>query len=134
MLEQTHTRTRRPPSLTGIPSWPADDTGGGHKTTATAAAAAAARFNNHNWVEIWDGNGWSFTGAAEYDPAGLNRTWFFPRPAKRAVPGSRLHAIYAAGYARSSKKGAYFPLAWAPHDKGVPARDVTRSYLDANPT
>jgi hypothetical protein len=21
------------------------------------------RFNNHNWVEVYDGSGWSFTGA-----------------------------------------------------------------------
>ena len=30
--------------------------------------------HNHNWVEVWDGeSGWSFLGAAEYDPRGPNR-------------------------------------------------------------
>lgn len=41
------------------------------------------------------------TGACEFNAAGLNRTWFFPRPAKTAVPGSRLHAIYAASFKRT---------------------------------
>ena len=30
--------------------------------------------HNHNWVGVWDGDsGWSFIGAAEYDPRGPNR-------------------------------------------------------------
>lgn len=33
-------------------------------------------------VEVWDNGRWSFVGAIEPDPAGLNRTWFFPYPAK----------------------------------------------------
>jgi hypothetical protein len=81
----------------GIPSWPDD------------RRANAERFNNHNWVEVWDGGAWSFTGACEFDPRGLNRTWFFPEPARRAVPGSLMHAIYAASFARTP--GA--PAGWA---------------------
>jgi hypothetical protein len=76
------------------------------------------------------------------------RTWFFPQPAKRQVPGSLMHAIYAATYrpvesragqavagssAAAGEGGAlahYFPLAWAADDTSVPAIDVTQSYLD----
>jgi hypothetical protein len=68
------------------------------------------------------------TGACEYDAAGLNRTWFFPQPAKGQRPGDKWHAIYAASYAPT---GAPFPLAWAPDDGSVPGVDVTQAYLDA---
>jgi hypothetical protein len=93
----------------------------------------ASRLNNHNWVEYWSDGSWSFLGSAEPDPRGPNRTWFFPSPAKSAVPGGA-HAIYAASFARADANGAElrpFPLAWAPADDSVPGIDVTQSYLDA---
>ncbi len=67
-------------------------------------------------------------GACEYDAAGLNRSWFFPDPAKQQRPGDRWHAIYAASYAGT---GITFPLAWAPDDDSVPGLDVTQAYIDA---
>jgi hypothetical protein len=70
---------------------------------------------------------WSFTGALEYNPAGLNRTWFFPLPAQHALPHNRMHAIYAASY---KPTGLSFPLAWALQDDGVAALDVTQAYLE----
>ncbi|MEW5312107.1 MAG: hypothetical protein WDW38_003759 [Sanguina aurantia] len=91
------------------------------------------RFHNHNWAEIWDGEHWSFTGAAEYNPAGFNRTWFFPHPAKGQIPGDTLQAIYAVSFKPSD---TYFPLIWrdtpeAKHNRVVHAEDVTRNYLTA---
>lgn len=38
--------------LAGIPSWVED----------RRDHAKGERFNNHNWVEVWDGAAWSFTG------------------------------------------------------------------------
>jgi hypothetical protein len=67
-------------------------------------------------------------GALEYNAAGLNRTWFFPQPAKGQLPGSHWHAIYAASFKHT---GTAFPLAWAPEDESVPGVDVTQAYLDA---
>lgn len=67
-------------------------------------------------------------GALEYNPAGLNRTWFFPQPAKGQLPGDHWHAIYAASFKRT---GTVFPLAWAPEDESVPGVDVTQAYIDA---
>jgi hypothetical protein len=64
----------------------------------------------------------------EYNAAGLNRTWFFPQPAKGQLPGSHWHAIYAASFKRT---GTTFPLAWAPEDESVPGVDVTQAYIDA---
>ncbi|MEW5297948.1 MAG: hypothetical protein WDW36_001123 [Sanguina aurantia] len=91
------------------------------------------RFHNHNWAEIWDGEHWSFTGAAEYNPAGFNRTWFFPHPATGQIPGDTLHAIYAVSFKPSD---TYFPLIWrdtpeAKHNRVVHAEDVTHHYLTA---
>eukprot|EP00879_Flechtneria_rotunda_P002678 GHRR01002883.1.p1 GENE.GHRR01002883.1~~GHRR01002883.1.p1 ORF type:complete len:305 (+),score=65.54 GHRR01002883.1:356-1270(+) len=103
-----------PARIAGTPSWVQDRRGPND------------RFNNHCWVEVWDGSSWSFTGACEYDAAGLNRTWFFPHPAKGQMPGSYWNAIYAASYKQT---GVVFPLAWSPDDKGVPGLDVTQAYL-----
>jgi poly(3-hydroxybutyrate) depolymerase len=83
---------------------------------------------NHTWVEIWDG-GWHFTGADEYDAAGLNRGWF-TEDAGKAVPGHPLHAIYATSW---KKAGLAFPLVWAPRHREVAAVDVTSRYAKAKP-
>lgn len=68
------------------------------------------------------------TGALEYNPAGLNRTWFYPQPAKGQIPGDHWHAIYAASF---KPTGTAFPLAWSPEDNTVPGVDVTQAYIDA---
>ncbi|KAI8476013.1 MAG: hypothetical protein J3K34DRAFT_402677 [Monoraphidium minutum] len=108
-----------PARVAGTPSW----------VDERRDLSQGERFNNHNWVEVWDGAGWSFTGACEYNAAGLNRTWFFPHPAKSARPGSLMHAIYAASF--EATPGVHFPLAWSPDDTAVPAVDATQAYLDA---
>lgn len=69
-------------------------------------------------------------GACEYNPAGLNRTWFFPQPAKGQLPGDHWHAIYAASF---KPTGTPFPLAWSPDDDSVPGVDVTQAYTDTQP-
>ena len=68
------------------------------------------------------------TGALEYNAAGLNRTWFYPQPAKGQLPGDHWHAIYASSF---KKTGTVFPLAWSPEDASVPGVDVTQTYIDA---
>ncbi|KAF8070875.1 hypothetical protein HT031_000956 [Scenedesmus sp. PABB004] len=108
-----------PARVAGTPSWLVDRRDGPHE-----------RFNNHNWVEVWNDGAWSFTGAAEFDARGFNRTWFFPQPAKGQRPGDTWHAIYAASYRRT---GTPFPLAWAPRDRSVWGVDVTQAYLDTPP-
>ncbi|CAL5223901.1 g6497 [Coccomyxa viridis] len=85
---------------------------------------------NHDWVEIWDGGVWSFTGPTEYSDKGLNSTWFVPEPAKRAEEGSRMHAIYAVSWER--RKGTVqYPLTWT-ENKTVAAHDVSRYYIAAS--
>lgn len=78
---------------------------------------------NHTWVEIWD-DGWHFTGADEYNPAGLNRAWF-TGDAARALADSRLHAIYATSWKRENLS---FPMAWARRSDAVAAVNVTAHY------
>lgn len=77
---------------------------------------------NHTWAEIWDGE-WFFTGADEYDPAGLNRGWFVD-DAKQAVADVPAHAIHATSWKRD---GIFFPLAW---EQSIPvaAVNVTSRY------
>lgn len=82
------------------------------------------RNGNHSWVELHDGQRWRFTGACEYDPAGLDRGWF-AGPASQAIAGHRQHAIWASSW---ESTGHSFPLVWARGDDSVPAVDVTENY------
>lgn len=78
---------------------------------------------NHTWVEIWDGR-WHFTGAAEYDAAGLDRAWFVgdAAQAKKADPK---YAIYAASFRKTK---THFPLVWDAEARQVSAENVTDRY------
>ncbi|MGA1523136.1 MAG: transglutaminase domain-containing protein [Planctomycetota bacterium] len=96
-----------PARLAGIASWP--DKGG-----------------NHTWVEVWDGETWRFTGAAEYDAQGLDRAWFVGDAAKARRDDPR-HAVWAVTWQAS---GEPFPLVWSA-DIGVRAVDVTHRYARA---
>lgn len=78
---------------------------------------------NHTWVEIWD-EGWRFTGADEYDEAGLNRGWFTADAAQAKADDSE-HAIYATSWRRD---GIHFPMVWSPGSKTVAAVNVTHRY------
>jgi hypothetical protein len=78
---------------------------------------------NHTWVEIWDGD-WHFLGAAEPDPAGLDRGWFV-HDASQAKADEPRHAIYASSFRRT---GTPFPLVWARNIHWVPAVNVTARY------
>lgn len=94
-----------PARLAGIGAWP-------HKN------------GNHTWVEVWDGEAWRFTGAAEYNADGLDRAWF-ASDAKRAQKGDPLHAVMATTW-RSG--GGTFHLPWAPEAGWVNGVDVTDRY------
>jgi hypothetical protein len=94
-----------PARLVGTPSW-------------------VDKRGNHTWVEVWD-DGWHFLGAAEPDPAGLDRGWFTRRYAARARRDSRESAIYASSFRRT---GAHLPLVWAPRADYVAAVNVTERY------
>lgn len=78
---------------------------------------------NHTWIEIWDG-AWHFTGADEYDAAGLDRGWFTGDAAK-ADATKQANAIYATSW---KKGGIAFPMIWAAKDSSVAAVDVTARY------
>lgn len=78
---------------------------------------------NHTWVEIWDQD-WHFTGADEYNAAGLNKGWFVG-DASKAQAHVRRHAIYATSWKRD---GLTFPMVWARNDESVAAVNVTERY------
>ena len=80
---------------------------------------------NHTWVEVWDGGGWHFLGAAEPDAAGLDHAWF-THDASEARKDDPLHAIYATSFQRT---GLSFPLVWADDNRSVAAVNVTERYV-----
>ncbi len=83
---------------------------------------------NHTWTEVWDGD-WHFTGADEYDAAGLDRGWFVG-DASQAKADDRRHAIFATSWKRD---GTYFPMVWAKDSDSVAAVNVTARYAKAVP-
>jgi transglutaminase-like putative cysteine protease len=93
-----------PARVAGINSWP-------------------GRGGNHTWVEVWDKGAWHFTGAAEQDPAGLDRGWFADE-AGRAIADKPLNAIWAVSYRPT---GQFFPMSWAPNTQ-VNGVNVTPRY------
>jgi transglutaminase-like putative cysteine protease len=93
-----------PARLAGIASWP-------------------GRGGNHTWVEVWD-EGWHFLGAAEPDPAGLDRAWFADAAAG-AVAGDPRQGVYAVCWRPA---GARFVLPWAPRATWPNAVDASTRY------
>jgi hypothetical protein len=81
---------------------------------------------NHSWVEVWD-NGWKFTGACEFDPAGLDRGWFAGKAAK-AEKDKPANGIYATSWKAGDTR---FPLVWNLRDQSVHAVNVTDRYTGA---
>ena len=97
-----------PARLTGIPSW-------------------TNKRGNHTWVEVWDNadNDWHFAGAAEADPAGLDRGWFV-RDASLADKAKRMNSIYSISFARTD---TVFPMVWSrDRENAVYAVNVTDRY------
>ena len=84
---------------------------------------------NHTWVEVWDGD-WHFVGAAEPDPAGLDRGWFV-HDASQAKRDEPRHAIYASSF---RKTGQPFPMVWARNIQWVPSVNVTDRYTPKSTT
>lgn len=82
---------------------------------------------NHTWAEVWDGQRWRFTGADEYDAAGLDRGWFTD-DASKAQAGDLNHAVWASSWKRS---GPFFPLSWSQGSARVAAVEVTQRYVKA---
>lgn len=101
-----------PARLTGIPRW-------------------ANKRGNHTWVEVWDQGDWHFTGAAEYNAAGLDRAWF-TNDAALADKSNRLNSIYSISFARTETT---FPMVWSRDpENAVYAVNVTDRYTpDSEP-
>jgi len=96
-----------PARLVGVPSW-------------------TTKRGNHTWVEVWDGGDWHFTGAAEYNAAGLDKAWFVG-DASKADKNSKLHSIYAISF---RKTGTLFPMVWSRGGPRTYAVNVTSRYTD----
>jgi len=99
-----------PARLAGVPQW-------------------AQKEGNHTWVEIWDGD-WHFTGADEYDKAGLDRGWFNNDAAQTARSTNYLNQVFATSWRRTTD---YFPLAWDADSREVSAINVSSRYAALEP-
>eukprot|EP01084_Bolivina_argentea_P070670 128505_1 len=84
---------------------------------------------NHNWIEIYDQNGyWSFMDAVNLEGyTTINTSWFYPNWTNCQIPGSLNHSIYASSFAPTDNK-TYFVMEWEYDAKYVPAYDVTNNY------
>lgn len=81
---------------------------------------------NHSWVEVWNGEAWQYTGACEYNKAGLGKAWF-AGDAAQAQRDEKMHAIYASSWKPSAGKTP-FPLIWNLGVDYVPGVNVTDAY------
>lgn len=80
------------------------------------------RSGNHTWVEVWDGSGWRYLGAAEPGPP--DSTWFSEKAAK-ADPSQREFAVWAVRFERGRET---FPVSWRRDPEDIPAENVTERY------
>ena len=79
---------------------------------------------NHSWVEIWDGERWRYTGAAEPTGDRLDEGWFSGRAATQNRDKPE-HAIYAVTWRDS---GVDFPMVFDRSRPRARAVDVTDRY------
>ncbi|KAH3756495.1 transglutaminase domain protein [Pelomyxa schiedti] len=96
-----------PSRMTGTPCWNTADGG------------------NHDWVEIWFNNSWSFV---EPGSNSINSTWWYPYPVQYAIPGYE-HGVFTATH-RYQPNNIHFPMTWAPNDISVHGIDVTTYYTE----
>jgi len=84
---------------------------------------------NHSWVEVWDGERWRYTGAAEPTGDRLDEGWFSGRAGaqNRSKPE---HAIYAVTWRET---GVEFPFLFDPTRPRARAVDVTDRYAGRAP-
>jgi hypothetical protein len=86
-------------------------------------------WKSDNWVEIWDGSGWSFTTPGSWTAQGFNHTSFFPDPVRRQIPRNHSYFIWASSWAPTPD--GYMPSISKDWEPLMHVFDVTESYLDA---
>ena len=96
-----------PARLVGVPNW-------------------TTKRGNHTWVEVWDDGDWHFTGAAEYNAAGLDKAWFVA-DASKADSASKQHSIYAISFRHTD---TLFPMVWSRGGPRASAVNVTDRYTE----
>jgi len=84
---------------------------------------------NHSWVEVWDEDGWHYTGAAEPTGDKLDEGWFAGRAAT-CTPDDPKHGVFATTW---RKTPIHFPMVWARGDQSVNAVQVTKRYTEGAP-
>lgn len=84
---------------------------------------------NHNWVEVWTGDGWHFLDAAPVKKVTWDKAWFAPgHDSATAIPGG-IHGIYTAVWDKDDADSNY-TVTWRDPQYTMPAIDLTSKYLD----
>eukprot|EP00929_Paragymnodinium_shiwhaense_P112132 TRINITY_DN80386_c0_g1_i1.p1 TRINITY_DN80386_c0_g1~~TRINITY_DN80386_c0_g1_i1.p1 ORF type:complete len:371 (-),score=57.07 TRINITY_DN80386_c0_g1_i1:216-1202(-) len=85
---------------------------------------------NHNWVEVWtgdgSGDGWHFFDAAPTKRVEWDRGWFVPGNVKEAVEGG-IHGIFTPVWDEADADATY-TITWREPSITMPALDRTRFY------
>mmetsp|Transcript_59582 Transcript_59582/g.141777 ORF Transcript_59582/g.141777 Transcript_59582/m.141777 type:complete len:304 (-) Transcript_59582:64-975(-) len=82
---------------------------------------------NHNWVEVWLGDGWHFLDAVPSKTVYWDKAWFSAmNVSSRAVPGS-IHGIYTPAVDPKDATGKY-ALTWRDPPIHMEAIDRTAAY------
>lgn len=97
-----------PARVAGIPEWNRPDGG------------------NHNWVEVWTGDGWHFTDAVPTDKVTWDSAWFTDGTVQKSVANS-IHAVTAPAWDAHDANTNYTVL-WRTPSKLMPAIDRTAFY------
>jgi len=89
---------------------------------------------NHNWVEVWTGegtsDGWHFFDASEHNPVTLDKGWFVPGNTQHASKDDPMHMIYAATWSEK-KTDSEYTLTWRDPFVNWRGKDRTDFYLAA---
>lgn len=85
---------------------------------------------NHNWVEVWtgegEGDGWQFFDAAPMNKVEWDRAWFVPNNVREAIAGGK-HGIYAPVWDKADANANY-TITWREPFKMMAAVDRTSFY------
>jgi len=81
---------------------------------------------NHNWVEVWTGDGWHFIDAVPTTSVEWDKTWF-SEGLVQSSEGGGLHGVYTPVWDVSDSNGNY-TITWRDPAVIMPALDRTPFY------
>jgi hypothetical protein len=81
---------------------------------------------NHNWVEVWLGDGWHYIDAVPTEKVEWDNAWFTSSNTQLAESGT-IHGIYTPVWVKEEADSTY-NLTWRTPAKQMPSLDRTGAY------